>query len=460
MKVMEEMDVHRVCVIGSGYVGTVVAAGLAHIGHQVVGVESAVDKLAQLQGGLAPFHEEGLDGLLAEGIQSGRLTFRADIAGAMAETDIVYICVGTTQGPSGEPDMADMIEVAAEIASNIDGHVLVNKSTVPVGSGRWLSAMIEECRPLGMDLRGRLSVVSNPEFLREGCAVEDFLRPDRIVLGSESAHALDVMVSLYEPIIKARDPEVPVLRTDLVTAEMLKYASNAFLATKISFANELARMCEFVGADVCKVTEGMGLDRRIGPMFLSAGLGWGGSCFGKDTAALIAAAKGYGYRARLFEAAVAVNNDQRDHVIDLLLQHFRTLRGVRVTVLGITFKPGTDDLRDSPALDVIRRLVARNCFVSAHDPAITALTDHPEVRIYDDPYLAAHGADAVVIATEWPQFAGLDLPRLNSGAPGALLLDARNLIDPLEASMAGLHYQGVGRGAPASHDRRVRLQVA
>ncbi len=454
------MTVHRVCVIGSGYVGTVVAAGLAHIGHQVVGVEADVDKLAQLQMGVAPFHEEGLDELLVEGLDSGRLTFRTDIAGAMAQVDIVYICVGTPQGPSGEPDMNDMTGVAAEIAANIDGHILVNKSTVPVGSGRWLSTMIEECRPVGMDLRGKFSVVSNPEFLREGTALNDFLRPDRIVLGSESANSLDVMMSLYEPIINTQDSVVPVLRTDLATAEMLKYASNAFLATKISFANELARMCELVGADVSRVTEGMGLDRRIGPMFLSAGLGWGGSCFGKDTAALIAAAKDYGYRARLFEAAVAVNHDQRGHVIDLLLRHFHTLRGVRVAVLGITFKPGTDDLRDSPALDVICRLVDRGCFISAHDPAVTALPDHPEVRIYDDPYNAAHGADAVVIATEWPQFAQLDLHRLNAGAPSALLLDARNLIDPVRASAAGLHYQGVGRGAPRTHDRRVHLQVA
>jgi nucleotide sugar dehydrogenase len=351
------MTPRQVCVIGSGYVGTVAAACLAHIGHQVVGVESDEAKLALLQRGVAPFRESGLDELLADCVGSGRLTFRADVAGAMEEARIVYICVGTPQGAGGEPDMSAVVDVAREIAAHVDGHILVNKSTVPVGSGRWLSSMIEEAAPDGRAVRGRFSVVSNPEFLREGSAIGDFLYPDRIVLGSDSETALDAMATLYEPIVTGRDPHVPLLRTDLVTAEMLKYASNAFLATKISFANELARLCELVGADVCEVTEGMGLDRRIGPLFLDAGLGWGGSCFGKDTAALIAAAEGYGYRARILEATVAVNQDQRGHVTEVLLRHLHTLRGVRIAVLGIAFKAGTDDLRDSPALDVIRRLV-------------------------------------------------------------------------------------------------------
>ena len=452
------MRARRVCVIGSGYVGTVVAAGLAHIGHSVRGVEADVDKLAYLQQGIAPFSEEGLDEMLAEGLRSGRLTFCSDVAGGMADTEIVYICVGTPEGPTGEPEMSEVTAVAAEIARHVDGQILVNKSTVPVGSGRWLSALIEEATPRGMRAPGRFSVVSNPEFLREGSAIGDFLRPDRIVLGSESERALDIMTDLYEPIVAGRDPRVPVLRTDLVTAEMLKYTSNAFLATKISFANELARMCELVGADVCRVTEGMGLDRRIGPMFLSAGLGWGGSCFGKDTAALIAAARSYGYQARLLEAAVAVNQDQRSHVIELLLRHFHTLRGLRVAVLGIAFKAGTDDLRDSPALDVIQRLVRHGCFVSAHDPAINALPHHPEVRINGDPYDTALGADAVIIATEWPQFAALDLERLYGFAPGALLLDGRNLVDPVMASAAGFHYQGVGREV-ARDGRPERLKI-
>ena len=449
----------RICVIGSGYVGTVVAAGLAHIGHDVIGVESDVYKLGQLQVGIAPFHESGLNDLLAEGLTSGRLSFRADIGGAMAETEIVYICVGTPQSSSGEPDMTDVISVAVEVALHVNGHVLVNKSTVPGGSGRWLSSLVEESTPY-VDARGQFSVVSNPEFLREGSAISDFLRPDRIVLGSDSQRALDIMVDVYRPVIEAADPHVPVVRTDLVTAEMLKYASNAFLATKISFANELARICELMGADVCRVTEGMGLDRRIGTEFLSAGLGWGGSCFGKDTAALAATARGYGYRAQLLEAAIAVNQDQRSHVIELLQRHFYTLRGLRVTVLGLAFKPGTDDMRDSPALDVVQRLVGHGCFVSAHDPGISSLPEHPEVKVFGDPYSAVRGVEAVIIATEWPLYGRLNLSRLSRQAPGALLLDARNIVDPTMASAAGFHYQGIGRELQSLGDRRqARLRV-
>ncbi|MFZ0251334.1 MAG: UDP-glucose/GDP-mannose dehydrogenase family protein [Acidimicrobiales bacterium] len=443
----------RICVIGSGYVGTVVAAGLAHIGHVVIGVESDVDKLGQLQVGIAPFHESGLDELLVEGLESGRLTFRSDIAGAMAETEVVYICVGTPPGANGEPDMRDVINVAVEVAMHVDGHVLVNKSTVPGGSGRWLSSLVEESTPTGGPT-GRFCVVSNPEFLREGSAIDDFLRPDRIVLGSDSERALDIMVDIYRPVIEASETPVPVVRTDLVTAEVLKYASNAFLATKISFANELARMCELMGADVCRVTEGMGLDHRIGKEFLSAGLGWGGSCFGKDTAALTATARAYGYRARLLEAAIEVNHDQRSHVIELLQRHFHTLRGLRVTVLGLAFKPGTDDMRDSPAVDVVERLIGHGCFVSAHDPSISNLPEHPEVKVFSDPYAAVQRAEAVIIATDWPLYGQLDLPRLAMQSPGALLLDARNIVDPMTASAAGFHYQGIGRELQSLVDRR------
>jgi UDPglucose 6-dehydrogenase len=439
------MNPVQVCVIGSGYVGTVVAAGLAHVGHTVIGVETDDRKLAYLQAGKPPFRETGLEHLLGEGITAGRLSFQADLVGALRNSTIVFICVGTPQGLSGEPDMSAVIAVAQQIAPHVDGHILVNKSTVPVGSGRWLSTLIEESVPQA-SVPGRFTVVSNPEFLREGSAISDFLHPDRIVLGSDSQVALDTMAELYAPIICRRIEPVPVLRTDLVTAEMLKYASNAFLATKISFANELARLCELAGADICKVSEGMGLDQRIGASFLAAGLGWGGSCFGKDTAALIAAAQSYGYQARILEAAVAVNQDQRSYASELLVRHLHTLRGIRVAVLGVAFKAGTDDLRDSPALAIIRRLKAQGCFVHAYDPAVTALPDDSEIALHSDPYDAARGVDAILIATEWPQFAQLDLARLHDSAPGALLLDGRNLIDPIEASSAGFHYQGIGRG--------------
>jgi UDPglucose 6-dehydrogenase len=443
------MQRKRVAVIGSGYVGTVVAGCLAHIGHDVIGVEVDPSKLAALASGRAPFYEEGLDDLLAEGVTSGRLRFRGDIAGAMAASDVVFIAVGTPTGPTGAPDMTAMRAVAAEMAPHVRHHILVNKSTVPVGSGRWLASMIEEAAPVGARSRHPVRVVSNPEFLREGSAVSDYLYPDRIVVGGEDAEAVTELVEIYRPIIEgvsgARVEPVPVVRTDLVTAEMLKYASNAFLATKISFANELARICEFVGADITEVTAGMGLDSRIGGMFLAAGLGWGGSCFGKDTAALIATARDYNFTARILESTVGVNDGQRQMVVQLLLQHLRTLRGARIALFGLAFKAGTDDLRDSPAVDVARRLAEHGCFVAAYDPMVDSVPGAPDIRIAPDPYTAARNADAIVIATDWPMFAQLDLQRLHAEAPGALVLDGRNLLDPLAVEAVGFRYQGIGR---------------
>ena len=442
----------RVAVIGSGYVGTVVAACLAHVGHQVIGVESDPDKLASLMAGRAPFHELGLDDLLGAGAAGDRLRFTSDMGVAMDDSDVVFICVGTPPRPDGSPDMTAMHAVARSIAAELrHPHVFVNKSTVPIGSGRWLASVIEDAAGDRSRVAPLIRVVSNPEFLREGTAVSDYLHPDRVVVGGDDPAAINELVEVYQPILDQSFPGsgrrglVPLVRTDLITAEMTKYASNAFLATKISFANEMARLCELVGADITTVTSGMGLDARIGPRFLDAGLGWGGSCFDKDVSALITTASEYGYHARMLEATVAVNANQRHLVVEKLLSHLKTLRGARVAVLGLAFKPGTDDLRDSPALDVARQLIGRGAFVSAYDPVVTSLPDDPEVRVAEDAYAAADGADAIVLATDWPQFLDLDFRRLRSLTDGTLLFDGRNSLSPAVVQAAGFVYEGVGR---------------
>ncbi|MGI8493012.1 MAG: UDP-glucose dehydrogenase family protein [Acidimicrobiales bacterium] len=462
----------RVAVIGSGYVGTVVAACLAHVGHQVVGVEADEEKLAALAGGAAPFHEPGLDDLLRSSIEAGRLRFSSDFGEAMDASDVVFICVGTPTGPDGLPDMTAMIGVARALAGNLrHHHVLVTKSTVPIGSGRWLASVIEDTMAEPERSRALFSVVSNPEFLREGSAVQDFLHPDRVVLGSDDEEALELVTAVYRPVLdqeipgsKHRVEAVPLVLTDLVTAEMTKYASNAFLATKISFANEMARLCEHVGADITEVTAGMGLDTRIGGQFLDAGLGWGGSCFGKDVLALINTATDYGYRTRILQAVMDVNNDQRHLVVDQLLRHLKTLRGARVALLGLAFKPGTDDLRDSPAVDVAKRLVARGAFVHAYDPVVDLVPDVPEIRVAADAYEAVWGADAVVLATDWSEFLSLDLARLRTATRGDLWFDGRNNFDPEAVQRAGFRYVGIGRGVKVrgtgatrvSHDKQDR----
>lgn len=443
----------RIAVIGSGYVGSVAAACLAHVGHQVVGVESDANKLELLQRGIAPFHEPGLDSLLASTIASGQLTFTDDFGKAMAESEIVFVCVGTPPGPDGHPDMTAMAGVARSIAKNLGHyHVIVTKSTVPIGTGRWLTAQIQEFLEPDSDQRQNFSVVSNPEFLREGRAVEDYLHPDRVVLGSDDPKALELVAEVYVPILEQHipgEPEIkepiPLLLSDLATGEMTKYASNAFLATKISFANEIARLCDFVGADVTAVTEGMGLDRRIGSRFLDAGLGWGGSCLGKDLSALVSTAVEFGYHPRLLEATININDDQRQFIVDELLRQLRTLRGVRICVLGLAFKPGTDDVRDSPGLDVAERLVGRGAFVSAYDPMVQSVPNNSGIRLANDAYAATRGVDAVVLATEWPEFLKLDLVAIRQQMQGDLFMDGRNAFIPSEVRSAGYRYVGIGR---------------
>ncbi|HEY9854949.1 MAG TPA: UDP-glucose/GDP-mannose dehydrogenase family protein [Stenomitos sp.] len=455
----------RVCVIGTGYVGLVTGACLAEIGHDVIGVDKDPHKIALLQQGQIPIYEPGLEELVGLHGLTGHLQFTTDLPQAVRHSEIVFITVGTPALPSGEPDLSAVEAVARSIGQALNGYkVIVNKSTVPVGSGDWVAMLVRD----GMGAvqlttaGGGLSageapfdVVSNPEFLREGSAIHDTFFPDRIVIGSQSPRAVELMLRLYEPIITRRIPgrvpadgrQIPFVVTDLTSAELIKYAANAFLAAKISFANEIANLCERVGADMTRVALGMGLDARIGTQFLNAGLGWGGSCFPKDVSALVHIAKEYGYDAQLLRAVQETNVRQRHFALAKLQRQLKVLKGKTVTLLGLAFKPHTDDLRDAPAMTLAMQLLRLGCKVRAYDPvaADAAKAQLPALLTFPCPYQAATGADAVVLATEWPEFAALDLPRLRGLVRTPFLLDGRNALLPEAAVAAGFTYSGIGR---------------
>jgi UDPglucose 6-dehydrogenase len=451
----------HVTIVGAGYVGLTTAVAFGHLGHTVTAVEKDAAKLARLQRGESPIHEAGIDDLLAQ--VAPRLRFTGDMGEAVPAADIIVIAVGTPPKPNGEADLGYVEAAAREAAQAFaPGQVctLVVKSTVPIGTNRRVVAIVE--RTLAeRGVTAQVGFASNPEFLREGLALHDMFYPDRIVVGAESPEAIAQVSRLYRPILEqtfappARVPRpegygMPALvTTDLVSAEMSKYAANAFLALKISFINEVAGLCERVGADVTEVSRAIGLDRRIGPGFLQAGLGWGGSCFPKDTAALQAVAGDYGYAMPIIAASREVNARQRLVAVEKLLASLKVLRGRTVAVLGLAFKPGTDDVRDSPALDLVRALCERGAQVRVHDPialphARAALADL-DVDFADDPYAAAMGADAVVLATEWDAYRAIDLGRLAGALKTPLLIDGRNLFNPDDARAAGLKYVGVGR---------------
>ena len=441
----------RIAVVGTGYVGTVASACFALAGHQVVGVEVDESKLRELSQGRPPFFEAGLDDALAEALRSGRLRFTALMADGLAHSDFVFLCVGTPGRADGRPDMRAVEAAATAIGAHLrHPHVVVTKSTVPIGSGLWLASVIEDALPAALRRDPPFTVVSNPEFLRQGSALEDFMHPDRVVIGGDDPVSVESVARLYEPIIEQARPVAngqrpPVIRTDLATAEAIKYASNAFLATKVSFINEVANICERVGADIAQLATAIGLDERIGPRFLDAGVGWGGSCFGKDLNALVSVAEEHGYDASLLRAAVAVNARQRATVIEKLQRHLKSLRGRRVGVLGLAFKPGTDDLRNAPSVEILEHLVARGCSLVAHDPVVSHLPTLPSVRLVAEPEDVGDRADAVVLVTEWPEYLGLDLVSLRARMRGQLFLDGRNVFDPESVLSAGLTYEGLGR---------------
>lgn len=439
----------KVIVVGTGYVGTVTAACMAWLGQEVVGVDVDPVRAGQLDCGQLPFFEPYLDELLREALAKGRLSFTSQL-GATVGADFVFLCVGTPPGEGGVPDMSQVETAVRSVAPHLKaGAIIVDKSTVPVGSGDWVRTTVEDALPRSHP--GRFAVVSNPEFLREGSAVEDFLHPDRIVLGGESP-SLEEVARLYEPVLSqdfvgGRPHRRPhLVSMTLASAEMTKYAANAFLATKISFANEMANICELVGADARQVLPAIGMDRRIGRGFLGHGLGWGGSCFGKDVTALVATGLDYGYEASILRATVQVNEYQRAAAIRKLQAWLKVLKGKRIGVLGLAFKAGTDDLRDSAALDIVHRLIHNGAVVTAYDPAVKDLGEHhvTGLRLARDPYDVADRADALLVATDWPEFASLDLARLAVRMSGRYVLDGRGVLDVAAASAAGLAVGGFG----------------
>jgi UDPglucose 6-dehydrogenase len=462
-------EVFTTGVVGAGYVGLATAACLSHLGHRVVCVDRDEERIGALKEGLLPFYEPGLEELVSRGIHAERLSFATShdgLARLVGETDVLFIAVGTPQGEDGSADLSSVGAVArsigralAEAPARERPLIVANKSTVPVGSGDYVSMLIheglEEAGGGGERENGFL-VVSNPEFLREASAVYDSLFPDRIVVGADSREALDVLRALYEPIIEQSFPTeldprpkvtVPFVTTDLVSAEMIKYAANAFLATKISFINEVATLCELVGADVTEVAYGIGLDGRIGPRFLSAGIGWGGSCFPKDVAALRAIANER--ETPLLDATVAVNQRQRRQVILKLQRDLHTLEGKRVALLGLSFKPNTDDLREAPSLEIARSLDSLGARAVGYDPvaAKAAAKKLPSLKVVFDPYEALRGAHAAVVVTEWEEVRTLDLKRASAlMEEPKVFVDGRNALDPAAALEAGLLYRSFGRG--------------
>ncbi|MBE9030826.1 UDP-glucose/GDP-mannose dehydrogenase family protein [filamentous cyanobacterium LEGE 11480] len=458
----------RVCVIGTGYVGLVTGACLAHIGHEVICVDNNEAKVKLMQSGQSPIFEPGLSEIMQDAIQANRLTFTADLSAGVEHGEVLYIAVGTPALPSGDSDTRYVEAVARGIGGCLNGgyKVVVNKSTVPIGSGDWVRMLIldgiaeRQAEAVGAGSvatrpsEPEFDVISNPEFLREGSAVLDTFNPDRIVLGGNSDRAINMMKDLYAPIISrefASDKSaasVPVVTTDLSSAEMIKYAANAFLATKISFINEVANICDRVGADVTQVAKGIGLDSRIGSKFLNAGLGWGGSCFPKDVSALIHTADDYGYEAQLMKAAVEVNQRQRSITLEKLQQVLKILKGKTVGLLGLTFKPDTDDLRDAPALVLIENLTRLGAKVKAYDPIISqsgmrhGLSD---VLVETDPERLADGCDALVLVTEWEEFLKLDYKKMADLMDSPILIDGRNFLDQPSLESFGFRYVGIGR---------------
>ena len=442
----------RICVVGSGYVGLVTGACLADFGMDVVCVDQDEAKIGQLQAGEIPIYEPGLKTLVAKNEEAGRLSFTTELAPALESAVAVFIAVGTPPREDGSSDLRYVRDVARAISGRLGGYkAIVTKSTVPVGTGR----MIEEIVSAGR--RRSFSVVSNPEFLREGSAIEDFMRPDRLVIGSRDRRATDIMLEIYSPL-RARG--VPIVVTDVETAEMIKYASNSFLAARISFINEVAELCERTGADVQVVAQGMGLDRRIGPLFLRPGPGFGGSCFPKDTRAMASMARDAGARVRLVEATLEVNRRVQERMLRKIEAALGDPKGKTVAMLGLSFKPETDDIRESPALFVLDRLLARGAEVRAYDPAAmdNARRIRPEPVYCQDPYEAARDADALVILTEWNQFRALEFDRLRQLLRQPRVVDLRNLYEPGRVAAAGLGYSSLGRadalpaGEPAADE--------
>jgi UDPglucose 6-dehydrogenase len=447
----------NVSIIGTGYVGLTTGACLAFLGHQVTCVDNDAEKVAALERGEAPFYEPHLTEILAEA--RPHLKFTTDYAEAIPNSQVVFIAVGTPTGEGGKPDLKYLEAAAHSIGENLSGPftVVVNKSTVPIGSGNWVGALVREAceRKNGAPTRN-FAVASNPEFLREGSALHDSLYPDRVVIGADEPQTAEVLYTLYRPILDQTftaplwlpRPEqigaIPLISTDLASAELIKYAANAFLALKISYINEIGRLADKVGADIAQVARGIGLDARIGTRFLQAGIGWGGSCFGKDTAALVATAAEYNLSMEIVTAARAANARQRERVVEKLLDELKILKGRTIGLLGLAFKPNTDDLREAPALDVARMLIARGARVKGHDPVAMDRfrREYPSLDIAccESAEDVARGADALVLVTEWPQYRDLPWERLAKTMQSPIMLDGRHVLERARLERAGFRY--------------------
>jgi UDPglucose 6-dehydrogenase len=431
MSVTEIKSMSRIAVVGTGYVGLTTGACFAELGHDVLCADIVQEKVDRLKQGEIPIHEDGLEEIVRENMKAGRLDFVLGAENAVKGREFIYLCVPTPQGADGRADLSYVEAAAREIAPHLDrGAVVVNKSTVPVGS----TLLVE--RAMG---RPDVHVVSNPEFLREGSAVGDFLNPDRVVIGADDRGAASRVAALYLGV------RAPILITDPASAETCKYAANAFLATKISFANAVAAVCEAAGADVADVLMGIGYDSRIGHHFLKPGPGWGGSCFPKDTKAMIGIAADAGYDFAFLRGVIEVNEEQFDRVVEKIRSAAGgDLNGVRVAVLGLTFKAGTDDLRDSPSIEITQRLVDAGAVVSAYDPVATECPIEG-VTVAGDAYAAADGAEVLAILTEWEEFKFVDLDKLVEVMDGKAIVDGRNLLDRGAVRRRGFSYQGIGR---------------
>ena len=430
----------QICVIGVGYVGIVTGACFADLGNRVVALDVNEQRIENLKKGIMPIYEPGLDELVKRNVASGRLTFTTSYAEAVKDAEYAFIAVGTPSGVNGEADLQYVAAAATSIAQNMTKPlIIINKSTVPIGTGDWVADIVRGAQKTPIDF----AVVSCPEFLREGSAIGDFMSPHRTVIGSLDREAANKVAHLHLPL------RAPIVITDLRTAEMIKYASNAFLATKISFINELADLCELVGADVKEVAAGMGYDARIGRHFLEAGLGWGGSCFPKDVEALAYMAKEKGLQPRILDSVMQVNYDRRKRAV----RHTEkmvggSLKGKTVGLLGLAFKPNTDDMRDAPSIDIARELLEAGAKVRGYDPVAmdVARPIMPGVEFCEDPYALADGCDALILVTEWNEFKQLDLARLKSLLNSPVLYDGRNIYDPALIKEMGFTYRSIGRG--------------
>ena len=434
----------NIAIVGTGYVGLVTGACLAEFGHQVVCIDKDTCKIRKIQEGSIPIYEPGLDQLVGKNIQEGRLSLQAEMGNAVSAAQIVFIAVGTPSSRRGDgyADLVHIYEAAKELAPYLSGYtVLVDKSTVPVGTARQVARIVSEVNPTAV-----FDVVSNPEFLREGAAINDFMRPDRIVIGANSERASSLLKEVYKPLYLNSTPFVV---TGQETAELIKYAANAFLATKISFINEMANICEAVGADVKDLAKAIGLDGRIGGKFLHPGPGFGGSCFPKDTTALLRIAQEHGASARIVEAVVEVNAAQKGRMIKKIRDAVGgSEAGKTIAILGVTFKPETDDLRDAPALTILPALYEKGARIQVHDPQGMTEAAHlfPDFVYMENAYAACEGADAVVLLTEWNQYRALDLERVKSLLNTPIFIDLRNVYEPHQMREAGFRYFGVGRG--------------